>query len=52
MFLLKILVVENGDFMFQTRSERCEHMEHMKITAEMNTVKIDTTGNLALRVNG
>ena len=49
---MKNLVVENGDFMFQTRSERCEHMEYIKNRVVMSNVRIGNTGNAALSING
>ena len=49
---MKNLLVENGDFKFQTRTERCEHMEYIKNTVEMNNIRIGNTGNVALSANG
>ena len=49
---VKDSVVENGGFMFQTRRDRCEHMEHIKNTIEINNVTIHNTENVALSVNG
>ena len=49
---LKNLEVVSGDFMFQTRSERCEHKEYIKNTVEMNDVRICNAGNVTLSVNG
>ena len=49
---LKNLEVVSGDFMFQTRSERCEHKEYIKNTVEMNDVRVCNTGNVTLSVNG
>ena len=49
---MKYLVVENDDFMFQTRRERCKHTEHIKNTIEMDNVTICNTGNVTISVNG
>ena len=49
---MKDLSDENGDFMFHTRNERCEHMEYIKNRVEMNNIRICNTGNVALSVNG
>ena len=48
----KNLVVENGNFLFQTRSEKCEHMKYIKNTVGMDNVRISNTGKVALSVNG
>ena len=49
---MKNLVIENGDFIFHTRREICEHMNNIKNTIEINNVKICHTENAALSVNG
>ena len=49
---MKNLVVENGNFLFQTRSEKCEHMKYIKNTVGMDNVRISNTGKVALSVNG
>ena len=48
----KNLVIENGNFMFETRKDRCKPIEHIKNTIEMNNVTIRNTESAALSVNG
>ena len=48
----KNLVIENGDFLFETRSYKCESKEHIKNTIEMNNIIIRNSENVALGVNG
>ena len=49
---IKNLVVENGDFLFQTRSKKCEHMKYIKNTVGMDNVRISNTGKVTFSVNG
>ena len=49
---MKNLVIENGDFIFNTRREIYEHMNHTKNSIETNNVTICNTGNVALILNG
>ena len=48
----KNLVIQNGDFMFETRRGKCKPMQHIKNTIEMNNVTIHNTENVALNFNG
>ena len=49
---MKDLVIKRGDFMFMSRKERCEPLEHIKDIIEMNNVTICNTENVTLSVHG
>ena len=49
---MKDLVIKSGDFMFMSRKERCEPLEHIKDIIEMNNVTICNTENVTLSVHG
>ena len=48
----KNLVIENGGFIFETRRDRCKHLEHIENTIEINNVTIRNTENVELSVTG
>ena len=49
---IKDLVIQSGAFKFENIRERCEAMERIKNTIEMNNITIRTTGNIELCVHG
>ena len=51
-FHLKDLVIENGDFKFENKRERCKPMDHIKNIIEMSNVTIWNTENAAISVTG